>query len=324
MQIFLAVLLLWGFTSFARMPSFPEGDSDFLILPDESQLSDITVNGAPLSLTRGTGEDFGINQQCKYAVLKAATLLAPDHPVQWTLMNLDTHQILQQSRNAQRRIYGASVAKIFTAGALLNKQAGGLSSSKQKQLMADMLVISSNSAWMELQRQIGDGDANLGRQRTQEFTDALGYKNTRPYAGYWDDRHGNELNAQELAEYLYDTYRAHYPGAEYVWKLLYTSRAGDPGAMLYFPQNLFIGGKAGVYDGPTSNPDTGSSTNPDGSNYTVAVRNHIIVFHKDGHEYALTILANTGTFEDAELLAGGLFREIQLALNRPTWRASGF
>jgi len=307
---------VFGWTSaFAALPTNPVTDRDFMKLPNGRSLSSIKVGGVALSLSKGAGGAYTARVHENYLRLKRATQSDPQHAVQWALMDLDQHRILDQSLEANRKVFGASTSKIFVGGALLNQQQGQLSAS-QLQKMADMLVVSSNSAWTDLQNQIGGGSANKGRERIHNFTQGLGYARTRGFQGYWGAIHGNELTAAELVEYLHDTYKGRYAGAETLWKLMHTCRTGSTRARKYIPQTIFVGGKTGTYDGPTENPETGKTRNPDGSQYTVRVRNHAIVFYVDGHQYALAVLANTGLEDSAALLAGGLIREFT-SLGRP-------
>ncbi|MDZ4678608.1 MAG: serine hydrolase [Oligoflexia bacterium] len=292
----------------AAMPTHPEIDNSFMTLPDGRSLKKISVKGKKLELARGGNIKFGLAEQNAYLKLKQETLTIPGHLVQWTLMDLDRHQVIAQSASARLKIFGASVAKIFTAATLLDKKNGKLSKS-QLQLMADMLVVSSNTAWTELQKQIGDGYDDRGRATTHAFTQRMGYLRTRGFQGYWGDMHGNELTTEELAEFLYDTYQGNYPGAEVQWKIMHTCRTGESRARKYLPSSLYIGGKTGTYDGSTVNPETGSTQNANGTQYSVRVRNHVVVFNVKGKEYGLAILADTGSDESAALLAGGLLHE---------------
>ncbi|MCB0407845.1 MAG: serine hydrolase [Bdellovibrionales bacterium] len=290
----------------AALPTNPETDPQFTTLPNGKKLSDYKVNGTSLFLAKGSGNAFSNQNRAEFENLYSLSKsTATDF--QWVLMDLDTHQIIDQSQQPQTKFFGASVSKIFVSGTLLDYQNGQISHS-QLQLMANMLVVSSNSAWTELQRQIGGGNADLGRQRIHEFTQDMGYERTRAFQGWWGDLHGNELTALELAEYLYDTYMGQYPGAEYNWKFMHTCRTGSQRAKKYLPSSLIIGGKTGTYHGSTVNPETGDNKFPDGTPYTVKMNSQVIVFHANGHQYALTILANTGTDTTAALLAGGLYR----------------
>jgi len=280
--------------------SNPTADN-FTKLPDGRSLSSISVKGSELTLARGMGEPFKASEEADYRSLKKATQTNPDHKVQWVFMNLDTHEVIDKSLSADRKSFGASSSKIFVAGALLDKQKGKLSD-EQLQLMANMLVISSNEAWMELQSQIGDGDSNKGRELVQKFTQRMGYRNTRGFQGRWGDIHGNELTAADSVQFLYDIYHNAFPGADIEWKLMYTCRTGASRGRKYIPENIYVGGKTGTYDGETDNPETGKR-------YDVSVRNHLLIFNIDGFQLGLAILANSGTSESAALLAGGLIRE---------------
>jgi hypothetical protein len=283
------------------MPTNPVSDGDFMRLPSGKSLRDISVSGARLSLSTGTGQSFSEAKRTAYEKLKRETQDQEAHKVQWVFMDLDAHRVIEQSRSADRKMFGASVAKVFVAGTLLDRQNGELNSS-QLQLMSNMLVVSSNEAWTNLQAQIGDGSSDKGRERIQDFTQRMGYLRTHGFQGYWGKIHGNELTAAELAEYLHDTYKGNYPGAEVFWKLMHTCRTGATRARKYLPKDLYVGGKTGTYAGSTVDAETGAPT-------TVNVANHVIVFNADGHEYALTVLANSGSDESAALLAGGLYRE---------------
>jgi len=293
-MIFLAPTL-----AFAVMPTNPVSDREFLRLPDGRNLADVKVSGVKLSLTKGTGTAFGVSQQAAYNAIKAETLADPKHKIQWAIMNLDSHQLLANSLGARRRLFGASVTKVFCGGTLLDKQAGALTSS-QLQLMADMIVVSSNSAWTNLQRQIGGGDADRGRAATFQFTQRMGYLDTVGFQGTWGNVHGNELTAADLVEYMHDTYKGEYPGAETLWKIMHTGRTGTSRGKKYIPREIYVGGKTGTYDGPTQ---------IDGVSLNVKVRNHLLVMNVAGVEYGIAILNDTGSDESTAVLAGGLLRE---------------
>lgn len=303
----LSVILLTS-SAWSAMPSNPVSDSNFMVLPGGKNLSSIAVKGVKLSLTKGKGGAFGSLQQNSYKALKAATQTDRNHKIQWALMDLDRHVVIAKSASAGRKVFGASSSKIYVAGALAHKQKGILTAS-QTQLMADMIVVSSNVAWVNLQTQVGGGDANKGRAYIHNLTQGLGYKLTRGFQGTWGTMHGNELVATEIVEYLHDLYKGSFVGAETVWKFMHTCRTGAARGLKYIPTSIFVGAKTGTYDGPTTNPETGSTKNPDGSAYKVLIRNHVMVFNVNGKEYGLAILGNTGSDEAVALLAGGLFQE---------------
>lgn len=294
--------------AWSKMPTHPADDPDFMKLPDGRNLASVKVNAEPLTLAKGVGRSFCDSEAAAYEKLKRETQTNVNSRVQWVFADLDNYTILSQSADAGRKVFGASVAKVFVA-ATLNNQQNAFLSDYQFQLLADMLVVSSNTAWTTLQAQIGSGNSNDGRARIHQFTQSMAYYRTRGFQGWWGDVHGNELVATELVHFLYDTYHARYAGAETVWKLIHTERLGNTRANKYLPQNIFVGGKTGVYDGATVDPETGSTTNPDGTPYTVRVRNHLMAFNYKGREYAIAVLANNGLEESSALLAGGLFRE---------------
>ncbi len=286
--------------------SHPTTDPDFHLLANGYSLFKMSVSGSALYFAKGSGTNFSDTKLLEFEALRKFTKENAEHSVQWALMNLDSGKMIEQSAGANRKIFGASVSKIFVAATLLNKQKGQLSS-YQLQLMADMLVVSSNSAWTELQRQIGDGDADLGRKLNHEFTQAMGYKRTRGFQGWWGDLHGNELTAAETVQFMYDTYQNHYQGADTLWKLLHTVRTGSTRGRRYIGPEIHTAGKTGSYAGPTVDPETGKSKNPDGSDYTVNVKNHALSFRVNGTQYGLVVLANSGTNDSAALLMGGFY-----------------
>lgn len=305
--------LLVQASAVASPPANPANDPNFLTLADGYDLRKVVVQKKPLSLTFGTGKEFTNAEESEYKKLKRRTQSDPKSQVQWALMDLDRHQVLQKSVGSDRKIFGASSSKVFVAGALLDKQQGRLSE-QQVQLMGNMLVVSSNVAWVELQNQIGDGDDDNGRVMIHAFTRNLGYENTRGYQGTLAKNtpcqvHGNEMTADETAQYLHDVYWGRFSGAETLWKFMHTCRTGVERGLKYLPKDQIVGGKTGTYRGASVDPDTGSEFNSDGSKYRVHVRNHQIVFNLKNRQYALVILANTGSDEDAALLAGGLYRE---------------
>ncbi|MGH1468285.1 MAG: serine hydrolase [Bdellovibrionales bacterium] len=279
----------------------PSNTTAFLTLPNGKKLSSVKVKGSSLRIITGTGNSFSSSRMKEYLELKEDSQRDPSHKVQWTFMNLDTHEVLERSRSAHKKIFGASSSKIYVAATLLDREDGEISN-PQLQQMADMIVVSSNTAWTSMQRAIGDGSSDKGRERIHNFTRDMGYPLTRGYQGYWGKIHGNELVPDEAAETLYDIYHNNFAGAEILWKLMYTSRTGTNRGKKYIPKDIYVGGKTGSYSGPTENPETGEQ-------YTVSVRNHLMVFNINGTQYGLAVLANSGTDQSAALLAGGLIRE---------------
>lgn len=282
-------------------PMTPVTDPNFLILPNGTDLRTVKVSGERLSLTRGTGSAWGATQQSQYMAIKARTRSPGDPKIQWAIMDLDDHVMVDQSALTDKRMFGASVSKIFVAGTLLDKERGNLTA-KQIQLMSDMLVVSSNTAWLALQDDIGDGNTNRGRQLNYDFTQRMGYKNTRGFQGSWNGMHGNELSVGDLAEFLYDVYQGRFAGSEVMWKIMHTSRTGTERAKKYIPSDIFVGSKTGTYAGSTVDPETGKGI-------TVDVAHQVMVVNVDGKEYAIVVLSDTGNNETAAILAGGLLRE---------------
>ena len=278
-----------------------EGDGhDFFLLSDGRNLREMggDFTRKKLTLVRSKGSNrFGEKEVKEYCSLKKK------HNIQWVLSDLETGKAVSQSKNAKENFFGASASKIFVAAALLNKQKGKLTTS-QLQLMAKMIVVSSNVAWIELQKQVGDGkSSDSGREAVEKFTSKMGYKNTRGYQGWWRERiHGNELNTFELSKFLFDTYHKRYPGAEILWKLMYACKTGTNKGNYYMPKGVYIGGKTGTYHGPNTSTRTISFE-------TIMAHNHVMVFNMGGRQYGLSILSNRGNDREVAILAGGLVRE---------------
>jgi hypothetical protein len=249
----------------------------------------------------GGGVVFGAKQQKLYCALKR------NKQIQWTLSDLETGKILSKSDNAGEAFFGASASKVFVAAALLDKQNGELSK-QQLVLMTNMIVRSSNPAWKELQRQVGEtGTDDGGRQAVHAFIQKMGYENLRGFQGWMRQKdgrrlHGNELNSLAVARFLYDTYHNRYPGAEILWKIMHACRTGRKKINKYTPKNIYIAGKTGTYHGPNESKSTIRQN-------TIKARNHVTVFNINGKYYSLTILSNTGRDEDVAVLGGGLMRE---------------
>ena len=252
--------------------SAPDTDKQFLKLPNGKRLDQLSVRGRKLCLITGGGASFTKRKQKEFDRLYKEGTSVEDAPVQWVLRNLDTGKVIDQSRDANMKMFGASVSKIFVGATLLDEREGNLSS-RELQKLAEMISVSSNVAWIDLQRTIGNGNANEGRRKITDFTQNMGYKRTRGFQGYLGKIHGNELTASELGDFLYDTYWGRYDGAEILWKVMYTCRTGGSKANKYLPNSLYLGGKTGTYSGTTVHPETGAAKNADGSPFKVNVRN---------------------------------------------------
>lgn len=249
----------------------------------------------------GQGQKFGEKQRQRYCQLKQAD------NIQWALNDLETGEIISRSANADEVYFGASVAKVFVAAALLDKQNGHFDRD-QLRLLVRMIVVSSNSAWKTLQRQTGDdGTDDSGRAAVNAFVQSMGYTNTQGFQGWWNQKdgtriHGNELNSLELVKFIYDTYHRRYKGAEVLWEIMQATATGRRRINKYAPQTVFVGGKTGTYDGPNASPATVKLKN-------IRARNHVVNLKIGNKIYGLAILSNTGSGEDVAVLGGGLMRE---------------
>ena len=278
-------------------------DKAFFTLHNNVDLREFADKQAGRLLTRGKGkgENFGTEQRKRYCTLKNS-----EH-IQWVLNDLETGEVISKSANADKLFFGASVSKLFVAAALLDKQKGTFSESQLNHVVK-MIVVSDNHAWKELQRQTGDDGTNdSGREAVDEFVQRMGYGDIKGFQGWLRKKdgtriHGNELNAQELSEFLYDTYQGKYEGAEVLWKIMHATRTGRSKIDKYTPSHVYIGGKTGTYDGPNASPQTIEHN-------TIRARNHAAILRIEDTYYGLSILSNTGRNEDVAILGGGLMRE---------------
>ena len=279
-------------------------DKDYFTLDDRTDLRYLGGKSAARLLTRikGKGHQFGAQQRKRYCELKSSS-----ERIQWVLNDLETGEIISQSADPNKLFFGASVSKLFVAAALLNKQKGELNKAQLNQLVK-MIVVSNNRAWKELQRQTGnDGSDDSGRAAIDNFVQKMGYADIKAFQGWMKEKdgtriHGNELNARQLANFLYDTYQRNYAGAEVLWKVMHATRTGRRKIDKYTPSDVFIGGKTGTYHGPNVSPKTIRLP-------TIRAQNHAAVLNINGRYYGLSILTNTGSDEAVAILGGGLMRE---------------
>lgn len=300
--IFTIFLLLLSFPTIAVSGTAVD-DEQFFTLSDGTNLR--TLGGPEvrklLVRKRGVGRTFGSKQKRHYCRLKQS------EQIQWCLSDLGTGKIISSSPNANEVFFGASSSKIFVAAALLDKQNGRISK-KQLILLSRMIVRSNNPAWKELQRQAGaDKSDDSGRLAVHTFIEKMGYENLRAFQGWMvhpdgSKLHGNELNSQAVAKFLYDTCHNRYPGAETLWKIMHACRTGSKKIDKYTPKSIYIAGKTGTYHGINESKKTIKLD-------TIKARNHATVFEIDDNQYSLTILSNTGVDEDLAVLGGGLMRE---------------
>lgn len=270
-------------------------------LPSGEPLSSLKVRGKPLALVSGRGLPFGKQQAARYGVLKEKGLSQSLAPIQWCLMDLDQDKILSRSKDAHLNMYGASVSKIYIGAALLHQQKGKLSRG-QLQSLADMVVVSSNTAWAKLQRDLGDGNDGKGQLRAWQFSKALGHQKSIPFRGWHGTIHGNEVNPIEMTQLLSDTYWQRYDGAELLWPIMFATRTGDQKGAKYLPSQWLIGGKTGTYQGPTAHALTGKT-------YHARVAHHSLIIKTSDQTFGLTVMTDGLSSEDVAIMAYGLAKE---------------
>ena len=304
--IFLSSLLFVTQFSFAVV--LEPGENEFFKTTDNHNLRSVKVRDQGLNYVYGSGGVFSVSQREKYKQVLKKTLELENYPFQWSLRNLSQDFIIKESRSSQLKLFGASVSKIFVAGALLNQLEGTLSNHLLTEL-AKMIVVSDNRSWTYLQKQIGKGDSDQGRRYIDDFTQRRGYLRTVAFQGWLGQKHGNEITAHETNQFIRDTYYQRYPGASTLWKVMYATRTGRNRGKKYLPKTMYVGGKTGTYAGSTVDPETGSRTFPDGSPYKVNVHHHALVFSCGGEQFSLVALNNTGDQEASSVLVAGLIEE---------------
>lgn len=308
-RIFLlfCLIMMFSYPGLANDEDVELLSDKFFTLDDGRNLCDMgdSRTKALLTCVQGRGMAFGVQQKNAYCALKNS-----NEEIQWVLNDLETGEIISQSKNAQDRYFGASASKVFVAAAFLHKHNGQLTPD-QLSLLVKMIVKSNNAAWLELQRQTGDdGTDNSGRRAVDQFTQDMGYRNTQGFQGSLitesgESVHGNELNTKELATFLYDTYHRKFKGAEILWKIMHATKTGNNKVNKYTPSHIFVGGKTGTYHGENVSPETIELN-------SIKARNHVTILRVNDKYYGLSILSNTGKDEDVAVLGGGLIREFLL------------
>ena len=267
-------------------------------LSDGTKLSSIRVRGRNLKLVKGLGSNFSSRQWQRYGYLKKKSKQGAN--VQWVLKNLDTNEVVSESSGADRMYYGASVTKVLVGGAFLNSRKGKMTP-RERQLMADMVTVSSNSAWGALQNMTG-GKGPSAMANVQAFTKGLKMEQTRSFRGWMGTIHGNETTAREMTDFLGATYNKEYPGASDLWKIMHATRTGNSKAGKYIPKDMVYGGKTGTYSGFTQHPETRKP-------YKSSVKHHTFTFSFNNVQYGMTVLTDGFSNEDLAIIAGGVIRE---------------
>jgi hypothetical protein len=254
-----------------------------------------------LHRVHGRGEAFDGKKLVRYCAMRKNPT-----GIQWVVNNLETGDVISSSANSEQLYFGASTSKIFVAATLLDKQRGKFTRAQLRQLVK-MIVVSSNPAWIDLQKQAGDGNGNSGRKAVYAFTQKMGYRKIKGFQGWLKTNngskiHGNELNTAEVSRFLYDTYQRKYPGADVLWKIMQATRTGKGKIDRFTPSNVFLGGKTGTYSGPNESRDTIKFA-------TIKSRNHAALLLTERGHFGMSILSNRGSSGDVAVLAGGLMRE---------------
>ena len=147
----------------------------------DKNLSNFTVNGKKLIISKGKGEVFTAQHRSLYENLRAQGKANSYFPFQWKLVNLSTGETIDQSKAIDKVFYGASSTKIMVGAAFLQKESDPFSSIYFQDLL-NMIVVSSNTSWKVIQKAIGDGSTEQGRLFIHNFTKSLGLERTR---GFW-------------------------------------------------------------------------------------------------------------------------------------------
>jgi hypothetical protein len=256
---------------------------------------DLFTDGLLNTKIYGTGESFGPRQQEHFQ-----KLVSPEgqSSYEWVLRELNSNKILFQSLNPEKQFYGASVSKVFVAGAYLNS-VNGMPTASGLQHLNDMIIVSSNSSWGALQVDIGLGNENIGRKKIRDFLLSLNITRSIGYRGYLDGVHGNEVNALDISRFIQASFDGKYPGSKHLFQTMFLSRTGEFRGRKYFPILMNVAGKTGTYSGETS---------VGGAPVISESKHHTMVFSLNGKFYSLTVLSDPGSDEDIAILCGGLLR----------------
>lgn len=251
------------------------------------------------SIAKGTGARFTDVQVKRYCQLKKETTTKPKTKLQWELRNLDDETIVAGSKTPEKIFYGASVSKVFVAGAYLNSVKGNPSESGKQELM-NMIVESNNSSWGELQKRAGGGVTSGMKEVDRFLKKDLGIEQSTGFRGDLGDRHGNEISTSDLSSFMQKTFNGDYPGSQDLLKTMYLSRTGSKRGKKYFPSNMIVGGKTGTYKGATRLEGRGIQSK---SNH------HTMIFEQGGKSYSLSVLSDPGDDETVAILTGGVIRD---------------
>jgi beta-lactamase class A len=248
----------------------PLDAADFFVLADGTDLTDFDSEG---SLQRRVGSDtpFTSSHQATYEQLKT------DARLRWIVRDLGAaDRYIAKSDNAHENLYGASVSKALVLAALLWSRDGALDGATWDQGIR-LITRSDNSVWTPLEDKAG------GANGVQAFVDEMGYENTIGYR-----RSGNQINALELSDFLYDVHHQRFAGAEGLYKLMSACRTGSTRARKYLPSQVVMGGKTGSW-----------------KQWAHDMR----FLEIDGRRYAVIVLSEAGDSEKVAVMFGGLVRE---------------
>lgn len=283
-------------STFEFMDSFDPADPNFFTLSNGVNLKDFDhVSHYPNLLTTktGLGIEFGSTQEKDYQKWKK------HKQVHWVVINIDTNEILDKSKNASENLYGASISKAIVAAAALDKQGGMFKSASQWQDMFLLLVESKNNPYWDRVQNLAGGISGVN-----EFTKKMGYTTMRAAHVASTDGHGadNKVSALELSMFYHDLFHEGFAGTEPLFKVMSACNTGRESPTRkgpkYIPKAIYLGGKTG----------TVSPSDHDSRFFVV-----------NGVRYAIIVLSEVSESTDrAELVAttfGGLFREYVLGAN---------
>jgi hypothetical protein len=248
------------------IPVPPPDADDFFVLSDGTDLK--AIDELDL-LRRRTGLGGVFSEQATYEELKT------DPRIHWIVTDLDDGRVIAEAATADKNVYGASVSKALVVGALLFQNRGILDDTTWQEVFR-LIVKSDNTVWTPLQELAGGADA------VDEFTRAMGYSSTE------GSRHGNQLNARELAEFLSDIHNQRFPGAEGLLKVMTACRTGASKSQKYLPESIFLGGKTGTW---------------------MQWSHDMRFLEIDGKRYGVVVLTEAGSSELVAIMFGGLVRE---------------
>lgn len=249
----------------------PNGSgSNFFELPglEEDLSKDASKVGIELKRNKGIGKSF---DQADYEEVKKKTT------VYWAVYDISGDKLLGSSKNAEKNIKASALSTVVLSGAAIARKGGYLPSEEDYTKMIQLLVISDNKVWDDIQKIAGGADA------VNKFSKDMGYTMLPAREG------GNRVNAVDMCKYWRDVITGKFKGSEIVYKITSACKTDAAKGRKYIPSDCYMGGKTA-----TLNEYNHSSS----------------WINVNGKFYAITVLTDgKNTPNELALMFGGLYKE---------------